>query len=292
MKFKLDKKNAPYIFLLPALILFAVFIIYPFIKTLILSFNVRKGGEYVFAGFENYIKLSRDPVFIKALKNTSEIFIVQVPVMTSLALVIAMGLNASFVKMRTSFRIAFFIPAVTGLVAYSIVFSILLNEDFGIVNYILSLVGVGKIAWFSNPIWAKVAIMTAMTWRWTGYNMVIMLAGLQSIPKTLYEAAEIDGAGPMAKFFNITIPQMRPIILFSVVLSTIGTLKLFSEPYILTNGGPNDSTLTIALYLYRTGFRYFKFGYASAISYVLLFITATLSLLQMKFGGNEENGGI
>ena len=290
-KLKLNKDTAPYYFLLPAILLFTIFTIYPFVKTLILSFQVREAGQYVWTGFGNYKRLVNDAVFIKALKNTFTILIFQVPIMTTLSLLIAVGLNSALVKFKSIFRISYFTPAVTGLVAYSIVFSILLNDDFGLVNYILNSVGLEGVAWLSSPLWAKVAMMIAITWRWTGYNMVIMLSGLQGIPETLYEAAKIDGAGKFQQFFYITLPQMKPIILFSVVLSTIGTLKLFSEPYILTSGGPNNSTLTIALYLYRTGFRYFKFGYASAISYVLVILTAIFSYVQLKIGG-EDSGGI
>lgn len=129
--------------------------------------------------------------------------------------------------------------------------------------------------------------MIVMTWRWTGYNMVILLAGLQGIPKDFYEAASIDGAGKIRQFFSITLPQLKPVLLFTAVLSTIGTLQLFDEPYIITNGGPNNSTLTVILYLYNNGFRYFDFGYASAIAYVLVIIIAVLSYLQLKVAGDE-----
>ncbi|AGB41271.1 permease component of ABC-type sugar transporter [Halobacteroides halobius DSM 5150] len=290
-RFKINKNTVPYYFLAPAIILFTIFTIYPFIKTLLLSFQIREGGHYVWAGLANYKHLFSDQIFLKALKNTLIILICQVPIMTALALLIAIGLNSTLIKLKSIFRISYFTPSVTGLVAYSIVFSILLNDDFGFINYVLSNLGFSKIPWLSSPLWAKIAMMVAITWRWTGYNMVIMLSGLQSIPETLYEAAEIDGAGKIQKLFYITLPQMRPIILFSFVLSTIGTLKLFSEPYILTHGGPNNATLTIALYLYRTGFRYFEFGYASAISYVLIILTAIFSYFQLKIGG-EEGGGI
>ena len=290
-KFRLKKENAPYFFLAPAVILFAIFTIYPFVRTLFLSLQVRDGGIYNWVGLQNYIKLIKDPVFLKSLRNTFFFLLVQVPIMTSLAMLVALGLDSALIKFKSLFRVSYITPAVTGLVAYSIVFSLLLNKDFGLVNYLLSKVGIESIPWLTEPMWARISIIMAITWRWTGYNTVIMLSGLQGIPNTLYEAAEIDGAGRLQKFFYITLPQMKPIILFSVVLSTIGTLRLFSEPYILTEGGPSNSTLTIAQYLYRTGFRYFKFGYASAVSYVLIILTAIFSYFQLKIGG-EEGGGI
>ncbi|KHE67892.1 carbohydrate ABC transporter permease, partial [Halobacillus sp. BBL2006] len=192
------------------------------------------------------------------------------------------------VKMKSFFRIAFFMPAITALVASSIIFMIMLDENYGLVNYLLSFVGIDPIAWLSDPFWAKVALMAAITWRWTGYNMVIFLAGLQNIPGSLYEAAEMDGAGKLRQFLYITVPQLKPIFLFTFVLSTIGTLQLFDEPYILTEGGPNNSTLTITLYLYQNGFRYFDFGYASAIAYVLVLIIGVLSWAQMKWAGEDK----
>jgi lactose/L-arabinose transport system permease protein len=179
-------------------------------------------------------------------------------------------------------------PAITALVAASIVFMILLDEHFGLVNYFLSSIGMNPIHWFTSPVWAKVSIILVMTWRWTGYNMVIFLAGLQNIPNELYEAASIDGAGKVKQFFMITIPQLKPVFIFTVVMSTIGTLQLFDEPYILTKGGPNSATMTITLYLFQTGFKYFEFGYASAIAYVLVFIIGIISWIQMKWVGDLD----
>ena len=199
-----------------------------------------------------------------------------------------MLLNSGLGKLTGIFRVSFFMPAITALVAYAIIFFILLNQDFGLVNYLLSLVGVDAVPWLVNGFWAKVSIIMALTWRWTGYNMVIYLAGLQGIPDELYEAAAIDGAGRWQQFFYITIPQLRPVILFTVVLSTIGTLQLFDEPFVLTGGGPNNATLTIIMYLYQYGFQFFDFGYASALAYVLVVIIATLSYFQIRFAGGND----
>ncbi|MRX71483.1 ABC transporter permease subunit [Bacillus lacus] len=281
-------KTVPYIFIAPAVILFSIFTLYPVISSFILSFQTREAGEYVFAGLDNYIRLFNDPLFFTALKNTFIILIVQVPIQLFLALVLASALNSKLVKMKAFFRISYFMPAITALVAYSIVFMIMLDENYGIVNYFLSFLGVDHIGWLTSTTWSKIALMIAITWRWTGYNMVIYLAGLQNVPDSLYEAASIDGAGKIRQFFYITIPQLRPIILFTFVLSTIGTLQLFDEPYILTEGGPNNSTLTISLYLYMNGFRYFDFGYASAIAYVLVIMIALLSWVQMKVVGDRD----
>ncbi|MBP0726512.1 sugar ABC transporter permease [Bacillus sp. RG28] len=284
----LTSKNAPYFFIGPALIFILVFTIYPVISSFILSFQEVRGVEKTFVGLSNYTRLFHDPIFYKALLNTFEILIFQVPIMIAFSLLIAVGLNSSLVKFKSFFRIAYFMPAITALVAASIVFMILLDEHFGLVNYFLSSIGMNPIHWFTSPFWAKVSIILVMTWRWTGYNMVIFLAGLQNIPNELYEAASIDGAGKVKQFFMITIPQLKPVFIFTVVMSTIGTLQLFDEPYILTKGGPNSATMTITLYLFQTGFKYFEFGYASAIAYVLVFIIGIVSWIQMKWVGDLE----
>lgn len=281
-------KTAPYFFIAPAVLLFLAFTLYPVIQSLILSFQTSSGGVSSFAGLDNYRRLFNDPLFYTALGNTFTILIIQVPIMLSIAVVLAVLMNSALLKMRAFFRIAFFMPAITALVAYAIVFMILLDQNYGLVNYVLGLFGINNIPWLNDPFWAKVALIVAITWRWTGYNMVIFLAGLQNISNDLYEAASIDGAGKIRQFFSITLPQLKPIFLFTAVLSTIGTLQLFDEPFILTNGGPNNATLTISLYLYLNGFRYFDFNYASAIAYVLVIIIAVLSYLQMKVAGDDE----
>lgn len=281
-------KLVPLLFLAPALILFVLFTVYPIIASLILSFQTFEGGKYIFAGFDNYTRLIGDTIFRKALMNTLIIFVVQVPIMIFLGLILASALNSQMLKLRGFFRVSIFMPAVTSLVAYSILFSIML-QDTGVVNQFLEFIGVGSISWLSNPFWAKVSIIVAMTWRWTGYNMVIYLSAMQSIPEEMYEAASIDGANTVKKFFHITIPQLKPIILFTAIISTISTLQLFDEPFNLTKGGPADATMTLGLYIYNNGFKYFDFSYASAVAYVVVVFVAILSYFQLKVTGDEEN---
>ncbi len=281
-------KSAPYYFLLPVLMVFCIFMIYPIIKSFILSFYKFKGGVYEFVGFKNYMALFKDAVFLAGLRNTLIYLIIQVPIMIILALILSYLLNQPFLKLKGLFRVSVFLPAVTSLVAYSLVFKLLLNTDYGLINYIFKAIGFKAIDWLNSPIGAKISLMAAITWRWTGYNMVILLAGLQRIPDEIYEASDIDGANRFQKFTKITIPLMRPIILFCTITSTIGTLQLFDESYILTSGGPDNATITVAHYLYDTGFRYVKFGYAAAISYVLVVIIAILSFIQFKVGESED----
>lgn len=282
----IQKRFIPYLFLTPALLLFAIFTVYPIISSLILSFQKLDGGIYVFAGLDNYIRLFEDTIFLKSLSNTFIILIIQVPIMLILALILASALNSHLLKLKGLFRVGFFMPAVTSLVAYSILFSIML-QDSGIINQFLGYLGIDNISWLSNPFWAKVSIILAMTWRWTGYNMVIYLAAMQNIPDELYEAASMDGAGRIRKFFSVTVPQLKPVILFTAIISTISTLQLFDEPYNLTKGGPADATMTLGLYIYKSGFEYFDFGYASAMAYVVVILVAILSLIQMRVTGDD-----
>ncbi|WP_368505681.1 carbohydrate ABC transporter permease [Alkalihalophilus sp. As8PL] len=275
------QKYFPYLFLAPALILFALFTVYPIIASLILSFQRMEQGEYVFVGLANYARLFNDSIFTSALTNTFIIFIFQVPIMIFLALILATALNNQLLKLKGFFRVSFFLPAVTSLVAYSILFSIMLQDE-GLFNNILNMVGLSSIPWLSDPFWAKFSIIMAMTWRWTGYNMVIFLAALQNLSTDVYEAADIDGAGKIRQFFYITIPQLKPVILFVAILSTIGTLQLFDEPFNLTGGGPGNSTMTLGLYIYESGFEYFDFGYASAIAYTVVVLVAILAFVQFK----------
>ncbi|MBO1415115.1 carbohydrate ABC transporter permease [Streptomyces sp. FH025] len=278
----------PYVLLAPALITFGVFKAYPIIDSLLLSFTTGSGSATRSAGVANYRRLLDDPLFWTALRNTGEILVVQVPLMLGLALLMAVGINSALVRWRAVWRLGVFMPSVTGLVATGVMFSFLLNTDNGAVNRVLEAVGLSGVDWLGQPFWARMAVVLVLTWHYTGYNAVIYLAGLQSIPKELYEAAMVDGAGPIRRFTAITVPALRPVLLFTVVLSTIGTLQLFDEPYVLTGGGPDNATLTVSMYLYQNGFRYFDFGYASAIAYALTLLVSVLGAVQMRLMGEKD----
>lgn len=279
------KGYVPYLFLAPALILFAIFMIYPIITSFLYSFQSNQSGEMVYSGLANYKRLFSDHIFWKALGNTFVVMIIQVPLMLFLSVVLA-SLLISLKHWKGFFRVSYFMPAVTSLVACSIIFSIMLMGD-GIINQTFGKIGIASVPWLSHPVWAKAALILVMTWRWTGYNMVIHLAAMQNISESLYEAADLDGAGKLRQFFSVTIPQLKPVLLFTAILSTIGTLQLFDEPYTLTKGGPSDATLTIGMYLYQTGFRYFDFGYASTLAYVIVILIGILSYVQFKVTGDE-----
>jgi lactose/L-arabinose transport system permease protein len=286
-----------WIFISLALIGLTLFILYPIIYSLYLSTYSTRGFLKNFVGFGNYKRLFQDRNFLLSLKNISIIFVVQIPIMLFLALIYAFLLNDPKLKFKGLFRTALFLPAVTSLVAYTILFKMMFSTD-GLVNNILLAIGIIKqpIRWLLDPFWAKVTLIIAMTWRWTGYNMMFYLAGLQNIPNEIYEAAEIDGANKRVQFFRITIPLLKPIILFTTIMSTIGTLQLFDEPMNLAAGvvtgssvGPGNSLLTPSVYIYNVCFKYVpNFGYASAISYVIVLIAAILSLIQFKVVGERR----
>lgn len=273
-------------FLMPATILIFAMSFYPMIQALILSFKSGIGNNLVWDGISNYKRLLEDSVFRTALGNNFFYLIIQVPIMLILAIILASFLNNKDLKCKGLFRTAIFLPCCTALVSYSIIFKTLFAYD-GYVNTVLLNLGLinSRINWLGETGTAKVIIIIALIWRWTGYNMVFYLAGLQNIDDSLYEAARIDGAGPIKSFFHITIPLLRPTILLTTIMSINGTLQLFDESVNLTGGGPANSTLTMSHYIFKTSFEYnSQFGYAAAMSYVIFILVAILSFIQMKVG--------
>lgn len=269
-------------FIMPAMVLIGLFMIYPIISSLWMSFQTGRGTNLSFGGSSNFIRLTEDPVLIQALTNTGIFLIVQVPIMIMLSILMAVLLNDPKLKFRGLFRTAIFLPCVTSLVAYAIVFRSMFTLD-GVVNQsLMSMYLINSpIPWISDPFWAKVLVILGITWRWTGYNMIFYLAALQNIDRSIYEAARIDGIPRVAVFFKITVPMLKPVILFTCIMSTIGTLQLFDEVVNLTRGGPGDSTLTLSMYIYNLTFKFMpSFGYAATVSYVIVVLVALLSAIQ------------
>lgn len=285
---KSRRSRAHWAFVGPAVALLAIFFAYPLVASFIQSFQRLEGGQYVWAGLDQYRRLIHDPLVLKAFINTALILVIQVPIMVLMALGLAQILNRSWLKFRATFRIVHFLPAVTTLVAYAIVFRVLLKTDGGMMNQLLTFLHLPPVDWLNSPLGARIALIGSLAWRWTGYNMVILLAGLQAIPREQYDAAAVDGAGPVTSFVRVIVPQLKPVILFVTVTSTIGTLQLFDEPFILTGGGPANATLTPIIYLYRVGFQQLDFAYASAIAWVLVLFIGILSFLQFRFLGRER----
>jgi lactose/L-arabinose transport system permease protein len=285
---KVSKEMAPYVLLSPFLIVFIVFMIIPIINALYISFTSSQGSTSSWVGFENFKNVLTDELFWRSMGNTAIIMIVQIPIMLILAVLTAVALNAAYLRARGLWRLIIFLPVLIDLVTYSIVFSLIFNDQYGVINYILQAFHMDPIHWLEDSFWAKVTIIIALIWRWTGYNAIILLSALQGIDKSLYESAEVDGAGKITQFFKITVPMLKPILLFCTILSTIGTLQLFTEPFLLTNGGPNNATETPVMYIYQYGFQSFRFGYASASAYILTFIVGAFSYLQIRFTKGGE----
>ncbi|ADI14848.1 carbohydrate ABC transporter permease [Truepera radiovictrix] len=277
----------PYSFLLPYLAVFVLFWAWPILYSFYLSFLDTRGFPWSLQPGVNWGRILSDPFFRQALRNTLLILLVQVPIMLTLATGLAVGLNSPLLKLRGFYRFAFFAPVVVGAVAYSAVFRLLFNTQNGAVNVALTGLGLPRVDWLNAPVPALVLIILTVTWRWTGYNAIIILAGLQNVPGELYEAAKIDGANPWQQFWGITLPLLRPILLFALVLSVIGTLQLFTEPFLITGGGPGNATLTLGVYLYQQGFRSFNFGYASAIGYAIALLAVLFSLIQLRLFGRD-----
>ena len=282
------KARWPYLFISPFYILFLIFGVYPILLSLYLSFTEWKGlGPIKFVGLQNFELLFKDKVFWQSMTNGIILFFMYVPIMTFMALVLAVILNSKRVRGFRFFRTLLFIPYIMNIVAAGFTFRLLLNQKYGLVNTLLGIVNIPPVPWLESIWGGRVSLCLLVIWAWLGYNMVIMLAGLQTIPSELTEAALIDGASSIQAFFYVTIPLMRPVILFSVVLSTMGSFNLFSEIYNLTGGGPINATLTPVIVIFNQAFENFRLGYASAMAYLYFIILFVLTLLQFRYFGQQ-----
>ena len=282
----LEKKHnlTGWAFLTPAVLLICLCSFYPMIQAFILSLQTGLGVNLKFGGLSNYARILKDPTFKGTLFNTFFYLIIQVPIMLILALALASMLNNKDLRFKGVFRTCIFLPCATSLVSYAMIFRFMFAND-GFINTVLRNMGMSPIMWFTNAWTARAVIIIALVWRWTGYNMVFYLSGLQNIEYSVYEAAKIDGASPLQTFFKITVPLLKPTILLTTITSTNGTLQLFDESLNLTNGGPGKSTMTMSHYIYNTSFvQSPNFGYAAAMSIIILIMVAILALLQMKVG--------
>jgi len=283
-------KFAPYFFIAPFFIIFLIFGFYPIIFSGYISLHQWTGLKPpIYIGLNNYINLFQDNDFLNALRNTALLTVISGPVTIGGGLILAVILNNRLVRFRNVFRSIFYLPLVVSLVVASQVFGLMLGNPFGLVNEVLSRIGLERVNFLHEPHLTILVLVVLITWKYIGNDLVIMLAGLQSIPPELNEAAVVDGASPLQIFFRITIPLMRPVILFDIVLTTISTFNIFAEPYSLfgITGGVNQSGLVTGLLLYRTSFNFFKFCYGSAMAYIVGFIIFILSLIQLRLGTQE-----
>jgi ABC-type sugar transport system permease subunit len=276
-------------FAAPFVVLFGVFLALPILAALAMSFtsfglrDLENPIGTTVVGVQNYVDLFADAKFWKSLGNTVFFVVVGVPFTLALGLVIANALSRGITRFRTAFRVGYYLPVITSIVAIAVVWRFLLNPDVGLINMLLQNLGVNGPNWLADPALAMPSIIAMAIWRNLGFAMVVFVAGMQAIPAVLYEAASIDGAGRWQSFRSVTLPMLRPTILFMLVITTIGYLQLFEEPFVMTDGGPLDATLSVTMYMYQQGFEFFEQGYASAIAYVLFVIVAIVAFLQFRF---------
>ena len=279
-------KYAPYVFTAPFYILFFIFFLFPSLAAFVLSFFKWDGiSDMQWLGLRNFQRLFEDPDFWQSVGNTLVYMFASLIIVVPLALVLAALLNTKELGMRDIWRSAYFTPVVTSSVAIALVFSLLYSKDYGLINAFFIQIGLPAVNWLGDGSWAKVSIIILLVWRWTGYLMIYFLAGMQSISQEYYEAAMIDGANAFQQFFRITIPLLRPVILYVSIIVTTGSLQIFEEPFILTSGGPANATLSISQYLYSRGISTLKFGLGSAVGLLLFLAIFGLSALQLRSFG-------
>jgi cellobiose transport system permease protein len=297
LRSRADNKLSPYLYIAPFFVLFGIFGLYPLVYTAWVSLHDWElAGEHPWSGLDNYQQLVTDPVFWNSLWNTFGIFVLSTVPQLTIALFIASLLNRRL-RGRTFFRLSVILPMATSVAAVSIVFSQLFSRDFGLINWTLGGIGFSPIEWQASKwsSWSAIALM--VNWRWTGYNALIFLAAMQAIPKDLYEAASLDGAGAWKQFTRVTVPLLRPTILFTVIISTIGGFQLFTEPLLFNSGSSNyqggslRQSQTVSMYVWENAFVKFDFGYASAVAWVLFLIIllfAALNFLAVRRLGGKD----
>lgn len=281
-------QRAAWCFVAPALLAIGVFFFLPVAAALAMSltdfdiYALADIGNLRFVGLRNYLELLQTPLFWRALGNTFYFVIVGVPLSIAASLGAALLLNSRVTMLKGLFRTVYFAPVVTSLVAVAVIWRYVLHTRYGMLNYALSWFGIGPVDWLGDPDWAMPAIILFAVWKNFGYNMIILLAGLQSIPHDLYEAADLDGAGAWAKFRWVTWPMLGPTLLMVSILSMSGYFQLFAEPYVMTQGGPVQSTVSVLYFMYEQGFKWWNLGVASAVAFVLFAIMFTITLLQLR----------
>ena len=279
----MKKKAVPYLLVSPYIIHFFIFIAFPVVFSIVLTFhkwNIISPMEYT--GFANYIRLFQDALFLKSIFNTLIFLIIHIPLQIIVALFLAEVLNQK-IHLRGFFRAAFFLPVVVSGVVVTILWQQLYGFDMGLLNKILVTLGFGKVGWLIDPKIAMPSIAIMATWKNVGLYIVLFLVGLQTVPKHYYEAADLEGATHWQKFFKITLPMINPTIFLVVILSTVGGFSLFIEPYILTGGGPLNSTLSAVLYIYKQAFFYYHMGYSATLGLFFALIILSVVIIQKKF---------
>jgi multiple sugar transport system permease protein len=283
-----NREAAAWGFVAPALAALALFFFLPVIAALLLSFTdfdiyaVADLSNLRFVGLDNYLQLLRTPLFWTALGNTAWFVVLGVPLSIAMSLAAALLLDSKLARFKGFLRTAYFAPVVTTLVAVAVIWRYLLHTKYGLVNWMLGGMGIGPIDWLGDPRWSMPAIVLFAVWKNFGYNMIIILAGLQTIPEELHEAARIDGATAFQRLRHVTLPGLAPVLLVVSILTMAGYFQLFAEPYVMTQGGPAESTVSILYFMYEQGFKWWNLGFASAVAFVLFAIMFALTMVQLR----------
>jgi len=294
LKNQLTQTRAGWLFVAPALALIGVFFVGPVVASLLLSFTdfdiyaIGDLGTARAVGLQNYSRILSDREFWTALRNTFTFVVVGGPLSVMVSLGAALLVNVRLARFKGAFRVIFFTPVVTTLVAVAIVWRYLYHPRYGLIDQGLARLGLAPVDWLGDPHWAMPAIILFSVWKNFGYNMLIFVAGLQNIPEELYEASKIDGAGAWARFRHVTVPALGPTFLFVGIITMIGQFQLFAEPYVMTQGGPVRSTVSIILLMYEQGFRWWRMGYAAAVAFILLLIVLAGTMLQLRLQRGEQ----
>ncbi|SFF24944.1 carbohydrate ABC transporter membrane protein 1, CUT1 family (TC 3.A.1.1.-) [Paenibacillus algorifonticola] len=294
MKGILNNKT-PYFFIAPTLILLTMFSLLPIVIALVISFTdmdlagLADVSNISFVGMQNYLDVLTDPLFVQAITNTLYYVIIGVPSVIALSLAIALLINFGRSRIFTTFRVIYYLPSVTNVVAVAVVWTYLYNPSLGLFNYVLNLVHLPDVQWLQHPIIAKISLIILALWRAIGLNMLIFIAAIKGIPRSYYEAAQIDGASSWQQMRTITLPLLRYAIFFVSITTMIGWIQFFEEPLIMTKGGPLNGTMSVALFIYNNGFQYSKFGYAAAGSFILFISIIVITLIQFKFQNKETD---
>lgn len=286
--------SAAYLFLTPAMTAIFVFFFLPVLAALLMSFtdfDIYSLGDISrarFVGFANYFDLFHNPLFWKALRNTAYFVVVGVPLSILASMLAATAINSKLLRFKSFFRLSFFLPVVTTLVAVAVIWRYIYHTQFGLLNYLLRFAGISPKDWLGDPRWAMPALVIMAVWKGFGYNMIIFIAGLQNIPETLYEAARLDGANGWQEFRSITLPMLTQTTGFITITTLIGYCQFFAEPYVMTDGGPLNSTLSIVLLMYKEGFKFWRMGYSAAIAFILFGIILIITLIQLRVQKSHE----
>jgi len=281
--------RAAYLFITPFFIGFLLLDAFPLAFSGYLSLHKWNGlGEMRYRGPANYTRAFQDSRFLVSLKNTATLWLGHIFLLLALAFILAVVLNSKLIKGRYVYRVIYYLPNITAIAPMALVFGLIFDTHFGILNLGLTALGITGPPWLTEPFWANVSIIILNIWSALGWYMLILLAGLQSIDPTLYEAAQVDGSTTLQRAWYITLPGLRDVLFFAFIIETIGSFELFTEPQLLTNGGPLNSTLTASLYLYNSAFSYNKFGYSSAMSFILFAIIVVVTIIQARLTAEDE----